>query len=207
MHPSVLRIHIKKDQDIALYLLTKCVICSLQCASTAVSMRQTQKRRRGTALRTSVSSPLFWLKANGGFRKFFQELFSQIWSLGVGLQCSWDCAVFPVGHPNKHACCGWFRPKLTGEFEVSAPPFRSGTGTGQGTALPAPTFKNTACSDYVSVSQQHTALLKQDNAVICPSLTVNYANCVVRLQLSHESVAQEASHLYGVESPSSSSAR
>lgn len=38
------------------------------------------------------------------------------------------------------------------EYEVSAPSFTSGMEAGQGTALPAPTFKNTACPDYVSQS-------------------------------------------------------
>lgn len=81
------------------------------------------------------------------------------------------------------------------QYEVSAPSFRSGIETGQGTALPAPTFKNTAGSDYVShtVSQRTAEFSKQDNAVIRPSLRAGYANCAERLQLSHKRVAQEVS--------------
>lgn len=86
---------------------------------------------------------------------------------------------------NMHAEAGPGRQRA--EYEVSAPSFRSGIETGQGTALPAPTFKNTAGSDYVShtVFQRTAEFSKQDNAVIRPSLKASYANCAERLQLSH----------------------
>lgn len=95
------------------------------------------------------------------------------------------------------------------QYEVSAPFFRSGIETGQGTALPAPTFKNTTGSDYVShtVSQRTAEFSKQDNAVIRPSLRAGYANCAERLQLSHKRVAQEVSRLYREEPFYSSAVR
>lgn len=78
--------------------------------------------------------------------------------------------------------------RLVQEHKVSAPSFRSGIETGQGTALPAPTFKNTACSDVV-LRRLQSALQnfqKQDMVGICLSLTVNYVSFAERQQLGSE---------------------